>query len=202
MIDWHTPDDICLSADLAQMDYFKELIGQYGQNQVLHDDLGPFKEKYAFTNVDTPEGVVTFPSDYEYLLNIWTVVFSNTEGSIPKKVQLVNEDELIEAITSKLRPVSVNRPIGLPGDNKVQLYPITPQAGYAIYLRKPLAPVYVYTLSGPSNRTVTYNHTGSQDLEWNDFAVNKIVYKTLEHLGVNMDEDKLVQYGKMKADDN
>jgi len=182
MIDWHTPEEICLSADLAQMDYFKNLIDQYGQSQVLHDDLGPFKSKYTFTNVDTPDGVVAFPSDYEYLLNIWTVVFSNTEGSIPKKVQLVNEDELIEAITSKLRPVSINRPIGLPsGAGKVQLYPITPQAGYAIYLRKPKAPIYNYTLSGPSSRTVTYNATGSQDLEWNDFAVNKIVYKTLEY---------------------
>lgn len=200
MAGWHSPEEICLSADLAQMDYFNECFADYGTSQKLHDHLSPFKAKYPFTNSDTPGGIITLPSTYQHLLNAYTVTFSNTTGQSLRKVQLINEDEYIDALNSQLRPVSASRPIGIMnGKGKIQLEPQVPQAGFCNYLRKPLAPVYNYTLVG---RTITYNPTGSVDLEWNDTAINKVIYKTMEHLGVNLDDEKVVQYANMKASVN
>ena len=41
----------------------------YGESQRIDDALSPFKEKYTFSTIDTPSGVITLPSNYMHHLS-------------------------------------------------------------------------------------------------------------------------------------
>lgn len=194
-----TIEDFNRDIDRAQLEVFEDYYEMYGQTQKTHDAISNFKATYTFTKADCPLGVVTFPDNYQHLRVIQTVTYNNTtETASLNPVRIVADDELTYALKSQVRPVSVSNPIGLEQANSIQLYPKVAQAGEMLYFKRPIAPVYAYTLSGTDGRTVTYDSANSVQLEWLDVYINKIVAKTLTYVGINLNEPQLVQYAEMK----
>ena len=194
-----TIDDFNRDIDRAQLEVFEDYYEMYGQTQKTHDAISNFKATYTFTQTDTPLGVITFPDDYLHLRVVNTVTYDNTtETASLNPLRIVADDELTYALKSQIRPVSVTTPIGLEQANSIQLYPKVPQAGEMLYFKRPIAPVYAYTLSGTGNRTVTYDAANSVQLQWLDVYINKIVAKTLTYVGINLNEAQLVQFAEMK----
>lgn len=194
-----TIEDFNRDIDRAQLEVFEDYYEMYGQTQKTHDAISNFKATYTFTKADTPNGIVTFPSDYLHLRVIQGITYNNTLAAADlNPVRIVADDELTYALKSQVRPVSNITPIGLEDANAVQLYPKVPQAGNMLYFRRPAAPIYAYTLSGTDGRTVTYDSANSVQLQWLDVYINKIVAKTLTYVGINLNEPQLVQYAEMK----
>lgn len=194
-----TIEDFNRDIDRAQLEVFEDYYEMYGQTQKTHDAISNFKATYTFTKTDCPLGVVTFPDNYQHLRVVQTVTYNNTtETASLNPVRIVADDELTYALKSQVRPVSVSNPIGLEQANSIQLYPKVAQAGEMLYFKRPIAPVYAYTLSGTDGRTVTYDSANSVQLEWLDVYINKIVAKTLTYVGINLNEPQLVQYAEMK----
>jgi hypothetical protein len=174
--------------DSGQLDAYSVYWKAYGVDQTIHDALQPFKVYQQFTS--DAVGFVTYNADYLHLLaGVFTII-----GSTINKVRFVQTDEFPDAITSQLRPVSLSRPIATDQNIGFQLYPQSSQSGAYNYMRRPISPVYAYTQVG---RTITYNPLGSTQIEFLDIYVNNIISKTLKYFGVNMDEDKIVQFGEM-----
>lgn len=175
--------------DAAQLEVYEDYFKMYGIDQVVHDAINPFKVNYQFTSA--ADGTVTLPEDYIHLLpNVFTV-----SGSTVNKVRFVNEDEWVDAITSQLRPVSLTKPIAKDYGNGFNLYPQSQQTGFLTYMRRPLTPVYDYTQVG---RVITYNAAGSQQLEFSDVYIDKIIAKALGYMGINMTEPEITQFGQIK----
>lgn len=171
--------------DAGQMDAFEEWFAQYGQNQIIHDALRPFRVYQPFTSDSS--GFVSFPSNYLHILGTPFTVY----GSTVSKPTMVNEDELPFALTSQLRPVTNDYPIIVDSASGFSIYPQTTQTGAYFYLRRPATPVLAVTTVG---RVVTYDSAGSTQLEWNESYVNNIIAKALRYAGVNMSEQEISQF--------
>lgn len=195
---YNPPAEIDLALDMASMWLFNERLPYYAVNQKAQDDLAPFKKLHLFTNGTTAAGVITLPTvDYLHFNGAWYTGFDNDLGkNVHNEIEILNDDEIGERLRSELIPVTVTKPIGQwIGKGKIQLHPKSPSVGEAWYLKRPAIPVFAYTQVG---RTVTYNGPGSTQLEWDDGCMNKIMIKALSLLGVNLSEDRLIQYSQIK----
>jgi hypothetical protein len=193
--DWYPPGDLDNTLDDAQLELFTQIAPQYGATQKLHDSLLPFKEEYAFTNGTSPLGLITLPANYQHLLAVETVVLDDTH-TLYLPAELLNEAQISTRKSSQLIPLSVKTPICLlKKTRKVQLYPELASAGTVYYLRKPAAPVFSFSQSG---RTITYNAGASTQLEWDDPSIEKIIWKTLGLLGINLKDAEALQMGDAK----
>lgn len=204
-------EEIDLVLERAQMAQFNELynnpksyrpdaqvpIISYGENQRINDALSPFKASFSFVTTDTPGGVVTLPSDYMYLLSLYTSMYVSQIGrNVTNPVTVLNEEELVLRLESQVIPVTTDDPICIMNsNNKIQLFPDVPQSGKVFYFRKPKAPKFNYTQSG---RAITFNPTGSQDLEWRDSDVNMIIVKALSYYGLNISDPNTIQFAETK----
>ena len=195
--DWYPPGDLDNTLDDAQLELMTELAPQYGATQKLHDSLLPFKEEYFFTNASSPLGLIDLPANYMHLLAVETVV-SDAGHNLYLPAELLNESQISTRKTSQLIPLSVKTPICLlKKGRKVQLYPELASAGTAYYLRRPVAPVFSFSQM-PGSRTITYVPGTSVQLEWDDPSIEKIIYKTLGLLGINLKDGEVIQVSDVK----
>lgn len=179
-----TVDEAMQCLDSAQMELFEYYFKEYGETQKVHDALSVFKTRVQFNAVG---GVVDYPSDYLHLLaGVYTVT-----GSTVNPVVFVNEDELPDALTSQLRPVTTANPIALDYASGFQIYPQTTQVGFYTYLRRPATPVLAYTQVG---RTITYDANASIQLEFSASYINNIMARALKPFGINLSETDVQQY--------
>jgi hypothetical protein len=192
----HTHPEIDNALDAAQMDVFKDYHNIYLQTGKLPDALLPFKTTYSFTKTTCPLGLITMPSGNQQTISGKVVIFNNSLGiPVDKEIRFVDEDELIEALNSQLRPVSKKAPVGVNNNATIILYPAEAQAGVITYLKRPATPVYAYTQSG---RAITYDALTSTQLEFSDLYLDKIIAKTLSYLGINLNEQSITQFGMIK----
>lgn len=196
----HEEYDMCLHR--GQMIYFSAKYDEYGLTQKVHDGLAFFKKPYDFTTGTSTNGIVTTPTDYLYFRGAYTIVTDPVLNQpVNRKLQILNEDEIVDALNSQLRPVSLNRPIALiVGKGQLQLYPQQAQTGRVFYFEVPPKPFFKYTLGGTDNRVVTQDVANSVDLLWNETDVTKVIFASLPFMGINMDEEKFMQYFEMKKD--
>lgn len=204
-----SPAEIDLVLDKAQLVLFNQYhtnpklpakvqLATYGESQRIDDALSPFKERFTFTTANTAGGVVTLPANYLHLLSLYTTQYNNQlQRNVFSAVQVLNEEELIERLNSQVIPVSAEDPIAIMNkENKIQLFPESPTNGGVYYLRRPVAPVFVYTQTG---RTVVYNQAGSTQLEWRDMDVNNIIAIALSYYGINMSSQEVMQFAELKT---
>ncbi len=133
---WYSPEELTLIVDRAQKTLYNTYYTKYSTSQRLDDALAPFKVDYQFTNITSPNGLITTPEDYLDLLGIYTIVTGSDNITRKKPVEVVNEEELVYRLNSQVVPVTVNQPIAvIKEDWKIQLYPEQAQAAVVMYLR-------------------------------------------------------------------
>lgn len=196
--------DIDAALDRAQMEVLNEYRELSRRNGKLHNDLVVFKTVLPFSKnyIDLPADYIGAANGTDYP-DVQTATYVNGKGAIPADVRILERNELVNALQSQLRPVSASYPIGVfsgdGGANKkgaIQLYPLDePVGGYLYYLRRPQAPKYVFTMVG---RVETYDPLTSKQIEFSDTALDKIIFKAVSVLGINLNEVQQVQYGEMK----
>ena len=59
---FYTIDESVSLIDRGQIAYFNDIVPKYATSQIVKDTLSPFKEKYNFNTGDTPNGLITVPS--------------------------------------------------------------------------------------------------------------------------------------------
>lgn len=186
--------------DRAQMAYYNTLYAEYALAEKVQDGLAPFKTSFDFLTTDTVSGLLTLPVDYQYLLGVQIVVDDDSNTKY-RSVKILSEDEIGYRLSSQLRPVSANKPVGrvagrASGSTILQLYPTIGMAGTAFYLRRPAVPVYAYTQTG---RTIVYDPTFSTQMEWTETELNEIMFRALEFLGVAAPDQDVSQYANAKS---
>lgn len=185
-----TPSEFCSALDEGQMEVFEYFFVQYGLNQNVHDALSNFKVRVQFTSLS--DGTVVFNDDYLHLLaGVFTVT-----GSTINPVRFVSSDELPDALTGQLRPVTLSSPIAVDNAGGFYLYPQSQQIGFYTYLRRPKTPVLAFT---QVNRTLTYDPYSSIQLEFTDAYSNNILARALKLMGVNMDEAGIEQFAQLQT---
>lgn len=117
-------------------------------------------------------------------------------------VKMINEDELSNRLNSQIDPVTYTAPVGeMTQLRKIQLYPKTNNyTGTVSYMRKPIKPVYGYTVTG--GRTIVYDPLTSTQLEWRESDINMVLLKALSSIGINLSDGEVSQFAEVKSQQN
>lgn len=197
---YYAPSELDAAIHDGQLDLFREWLPLYAVSQDIKDALSPFRDTYAFGYGDSLLGVVTVPPsrNYQKLLSL-SITYDISARSLTRDVPLktTNEDELADRLKSQTNPVTATTPVcEQTGLGEFQLYPKVQYRGEVKFLRLPVPPVYAYdTISG---RVQVYNAAGSTQLEWREIDIKKVLVRALSSLGINLQENDIVQYAELK----
>jgi hypothetical protein len=194
---FQTFDEVDSMLHFGQQTLYEIYWQEYLSSGVLPQALEAFKTRFTFTLATSVGGLVAKPADYGKFLNGYTINYNNTT-QVSKRGKLVpiNEDEVVDAVNSQLRPVSVEKPLILQGGSNFVLYPQQPMAGEINYLKMPVAPVFGYTQVG---RVITYVPSTSTQLLWADNYINLVILQALSSIGINLNEQQITEYSESKA---
>jgi len=193
----------CITAiDRGQLALYSDFKAKYATSQLIKDALSPFRDTYDFTSAETISGYISVPSNRNYLdlLDIMiTYSISNITDYAP--IDLPNEDVRAYKLKSQVDPVTVTNPIGeevRPGFFRI--WPSTGYTGTVTFLRRPIAPVYDYTVI--SGRVIVYNEAASVQLEWRETEIVPLLLKALLSCGINLSDQETSQFAEMKSEGN
>lgn len=193
---FNTPAEKDSALDRASMTMFEFYRPIYAKSIEAKEALAPFRVKYDYTT--DGEGQITLTSSLNFirLLSMDVMVNDpdtpsgfNADRRYP--VEFVNEDELANRLNSQNKQPTRTAPIAdTHGVGWYDLYPQVVHAGTMYFLKRPAVPVYSYSQVG---RVITYLPGSSTQLEWTEPYLNKVIFLALRYLGINLDNDKLVQ---------
>ena len=188
--------------DRGSLSLFEDLKKRYATSQDIKDALAPFKSTYDFTPTTTVSGYIVVPSNSNYLslLDV-QISYAISNRTFYAGVAMVNEDERANRLNSQIDPVTVTSPIGeIIAPRYIRLYPTSGYTGTVTYFRRPVKPVYAYTVI--SGRVIVYDSANSTQLEWSEEWINAVVAKSLTIIGVNLSDEQLSQYAQLKTQEN
>jgi hypothetical protein len=201
---YYTVSELVSLIDYGQMAVYNDYQPKASTSQRIKDALSPFKDTFDFTPSDTVGGVLTIPSDRNYLnLLDLQIRYAISGRSMTKYVPLsiLNEDERADRLNSQIDVVSVTSPVAEQvGDGSWQLFPKMQYFGSISFYRRPAKPVFGYNLI--SGRVVVYDASASTELEWKETQHTEILIKALQSIGVNLGEGELQQWAEIKSQQN
>lgn len=190
----------CVSViDAGQMAMYRDLKPKYAVSQWVKDALSPFRESYNFTTA-VSENVIVPDTYYLDLLDI-QIFFQVSNRTVYAPVKLINEDERANRLNSQVDPVTTTSPIGEQiGLRTFRLYPAGVYNGNVTYLRRPVKPVYGYTVI--SGRVIVYDPNTSTQLEWRETEHIPILLKGLQSMGINLSDQEIQNFAQLKTQEN
>lgn len=185
--------------DRGQMAYYSDIKAKYATSQLVKEILSPFRSSYNFTT--QVSGYIIVPdTTYLDLLDI-QIYFSVSDRTVYAPVKLVNEDERANRLNSQVDPVTTTSPIGEQTTTKTfRLYPAGTYNGNVTYLRRPVAPVFGYSVL--SGRVIVYDSGTSTQLEWRETEIVPIILKSLQSVGINLRDGEISQFAEAKTMEN
>lgn len=196
---WYTIEELEDLLDFGQMALYSDLKPKYATSQLIKDALSPFRETYNFTTQIS--GYVIVPdSTYLDLLDI-QIYFQVSNRPVYHPVDLVNEDTRAQRLNSQIDPVTITSPIGeQTAPRTFRLYPIGVYNGNVTYLRRPIKPVFGYSVI--SGRIIVYDPNTSTQLEWRETEIPSIIIKALSSIGINIGSQEVMQWSEIKSQQN
>ena len=196
---WYTIEELEDLLDFGQMALYSDLKPKYATSQLIKDALSPFRETYNFTTQIS--GYVIVPdSTYLDLLDI-QIYFQVSNRTVYYPVDLVNEDTRAQRLNSQIDPVTITSPIGeRTAPRTFRLYPIGVYNGNVTYLRRPIKPVFGYSVI--SGRIIVYDPNTSTQLEWRETEIPSIIIKALSSIGINIGSQEVMQWSEIKSQQN
>jgi hypothetical protein len=184
-----SPEDIDRAINRGVSDWMSAVVYKYKKTgKYSYDHLFVKRKDYAVTSFNA--GLMDMPTDYTEALTVY--VLNNgilTEGTI------YSWDEFLEIQNSNILAPVLAYPaatiyVAEAGSAKIQFKPTPPSSGTIytftlVYMRKPAAGVYKYTVSGTTG-TIAYNPTGSVDLDIDDRYFSDILTRALMYLGISL----------------
>lgn len=196
---WYTIPELENILDMGQMGVYSDLKPKYATSQLVKDALSPFRSVYNFTT--QVSGYVIVP-DTTYLDFLELQIFfrvSNRE--VYYQPTALNEDTRSDVLNSQENPVTITSPaMEQTAPRTFRLYPTGIYNGNVTYLRRPVKPVFGYTVL--SGRIIVYNPSTSTQLEWRDTEIPMVIDKALETAGINLRADDIQQWAAMKTSQN
>jgi len=196
---WYTIDESISVVDAGSMAMYRDLKPKYATSQWVKDALSPFREVYNFTTA-VSGNVIVPDTEYLDLLDL-QIFFQVSNRTVYAPVKLVNEDERANRLNSQVNPVTATSPIGEQiGLRTFRLYPAGVYNGNVTYLRRPVKPVYGYTVI--SGRVIVYDQNASTQLEWRETEHIPLLLKGLQSLGINLSDAEIQNFAQIKTQEN
>lgn len=164
-----SPGDIDIAINKSCIDVLQMVINEYEANKAAANVDQELLKLHSFSGDATER---TLPTD---VFKISTVFIGDYEGDI------LNDKEFNERLNSVILPPSVTRPIATiynDGAKKIRILP-TSSTHKIKYWKNPTAAVYAFT---STDGVVTYNPTGSVDIDFPMSEYTRLINRTLVYL--------------------
>lgn len=197
---WFTISELTEVVDRGQMSLYSDLQPKYATSQRAKDALSPFRDTYNFTTLVS--GYVIVPTDKNYLnlLDV-QIYYPISNRTVYYGVEMINEDSRAARLNSQIDPVTITSPIGeQTGVGTFRLYPTGAYNGTVTFLRRPVKPVFGYTVI--SGRVIVYDPNTSTQLEWQEEWQNAVLIKGLSSIGINLTDEMIMNYSQLKTQSN
>ena len=185
--------------DIGQMSVYSDHKPKYAISQLSKEILSPFRSSYNFTT--QVSGYVIVPdTTYLDLLDL-QIYFQISNREMYYSVSMLNEDTRADRLNSQEDPVTITSPAGeQTAPRTFRLYPTGTYNGTVTYLRRPVKPVFGYTII--SGRVIVYDPNTSTQLEWRDSEIDLIIIKALECAGINLRAEDVSAFAAAKSSGN
>lgn len=191
-----SPTDIDRYLNRAVNDWISSTIFNYKKTKKF--DYDHLLTKKATFSVTSSTSIQDLPADYIEGLTVYV-----QNNGVDKEGTLYNWDEFLEVTNStilapELDYCAATIYLDSAGDAKIQFAPVPTTGTYVytlIYVRKPIDAVFNYTTS---NGNITYNPTGSVDLDISDRFIGDIYARTLLYLGITLENPVMIQAEQIK----
>lgn len=185
--------------DVGQMAVYSDHKPKYAVSQLSKQILSPFKSSYNFTT--QVSGYVIVPAtDYLDFLDL-QIFFMISNREVYYQPTMLNEDTRSFVLNSQEDPVTITSPaMEQIAKQTFRLYPTNAYNGTVTYLRRPIKPVFGYSVI--SGRVIVYNPNTSTQLEWMDTDIQEIIIKSLEPLGINLRAEDISAWSQAKSEGN
>lgn len=188
-----SPDEFNRIFPMAERSYFDMLVGGVedfqpgrpvprvglGMSNNVNEALAPFIQTSTLT---ITSGSVAVPSD------LFKEVAMRTTGNVD--IMRVDHAKLASKLNSSIDAPTVTKPCFNEVGPNYRFYPTTLTTANLTYLRLPVTPVWGFTTV--AGRPV-YNAGTSVQSEWNDADLNKIIMRAAGLVGININDQLLVQ---------
>lgn len=199
---YYSPEELDEVIDRGQMALFAELRPIYATSQRIQDALAPFLREYEFTTINSISGVVSVPSDQDFLslLDVHVTYTANAR-TMYAPVTILNKNERVNALNSQTDPVTTTSPVGeVLAPRYIRIYPLGGYTGMVTFFRRPRKPQFVYTII--SSRYPIYDPDLSVQLEWPEDWQNAVLLKALSSVGINMSDQEVQQWSEIRNQSN
>lgn len=199
---WYTIPELTEVLDRGQLSYYSDNKAKYSTSQLVKEILSPFRERFNFTTSDTVSGVIPIPSNSEYLdlLDI-QIQYTISDRTIYAGVPIIGEDERAIRLNSQVDPVTVTSPIAeILAPRFIKMWPTSGYTGTITYLRRPVKPVFVYTII--SERVIVFDEAASTNIEWRQTEIIPVLSKALQHIGINLPDNAINEFAAAKTQNN
>ena len=169
-------------------------------------------EKKSLDNVSHFKGHVTdqavgsgyfaIPAAYIYWDSMsynYTPTIDGTPTVMPKPVEILTEGQLADRRGNYTKRPTIKAPVVVQRRDaswdRFYIYPDTINAVDFHYYRLPTEPVFAYTVA---DDVLSYDSENSTEFEWPVNLHMDLVRIMLSFLGINLGDDKLIQYAEMQ----
>lgn len=192
-----TVDNLNGVFDLVQKNIIRDLRRQFEKNIIISDNIADLKV-IKKVQLDT-EGRVTKPSDYLFFsanrITFWYKDLKGTQRVAVKPVTLLRDDQVGDRLNSLLNPVTIDYPVFVDYGNYLQFFPQDITHVELVYIKLPASPVWGFT---EVNGRPVYDESSSVDFNLPPDMEGEVIYRCLQHLGINVKEGDLFQIGMAK----
>lgn len=193
-----SPNDIDRAVNRGVSDFISAVITKFKRTgKFEYDHL--LVKRATFSVAAGSGGVQTLPTDYIEGLTIYHTDANSTliEGTI------YTWDEFLEVKNSTILALDRAFPIATiyintAGTPTIEFAPVPPSGSYTytfVYMRKPAKAVYAYTTS---NGNITYNPTGTVDIDLDDRYFTDIVSRALMYIGISLKDNDIASIETLK----
>lgn len=199
---WYTIPELTQLVDNGQISYYTDIKPKYATSTLIKEILSPFRAIYPFTPSNTISGVISVPSDSNYLdLLDCRITYQISNRTMYHSVEMLNEDVISFRLNSQVSPVTITSPVGeILAPRFFKLYPTNGYTGTITYFRRPRKPVFGYSVI--SGRVIVYDPNTSVQLEWRDTEIIPILLKALSSVGINLSDQEISQFAELKTQEN
>ena len=192
------PGDIDIAINRGVSDWMSAVIYKYKTTGKFdYDHL--FVKRKAYTVSSSTGTQAIGITDYVEAL---TVYMKGTD-QVTREGTVYSWDEFLEVQNSAILTPDQNFPastifVSEAGVQSIQFLPVPVSGSYEytlVYMRKPVKAVYAYTTSGGN---ITYNPTGSVDIDIDDRYFSDIATRALMYLGISLKDGDIASTEAMK----
>ena len=192
-----SPDEYAMLLPIYSEKHFQVLLSAYEVDDNNTRSMRRFKKTKGMDNMGiavSHTGRATVPDDFYKLDEAFAHVYISPKVNSFRKVEVLTLAQYTSRLSSVVEQPTMIYPVCTEMGSYIQVFPYFKTLAIS-YIRKPLTPVYNYTIT--VDGVIQYNSATSVDLDYEYIDKLRIANIFLQEMGINMRDGDLIQMAEL-----